>query len=66
MFRRAQTICELKAVHETECKDVVSRKDVVESLNDWMSALNENRHHQSVSDLKIIKNDFEKLPSVQR
>ena len=45
-------------------EDAVSRKDVVKFLDDWMSALDANCHHQSMADLKIIKNDFENLPSV--
>lgn len=44
--------------------DAVSRKDVVKFLDDWTSVLDANCHHQSMADLKIIKNDFENLPSV--
>lgn len=54
--------CPLEEVEP--CEDAVSRKDVVKFLNDWMSALDSNCHHQSMADLKIIKNDFENLPSV--
>lgn len=49
--------CPLEEVEP--CEDAVSRKDVVKFLDDWMSALEANCHHQSMADLKIIKNDFE-------
>lgn len=46
------------------CEDAVSKETILKFLDDWMSVLDENCHNQSVSDLKIIKRDFENLPSV--
>lgn len=46
------------------CEDAVSRETILKFFDGWMSALDENCHNQSVSDLKIIKRDFANLPPV--
>jgi hypothetical protein len=42
----------------------VNRETILKFFDGWMSALDENCHNQSVSDLKIIKRDFANLPPV--
>ena len=49
---------------DVQCEDAVSKETILKFLDGWMSALDENCHNQSVSDLKIIKRDFENLPPV--
>lgn len=46
------------------CEDAVNRETILKFFDGWMSALDENCHNQSVSDLKIIKRDFANLPPV--
>ena len=57
-------LIELPPTQPEPCEDAVSKETILKFLDDWMSALDENCHNQSVSDLKIIKRDFENLPSV--
>lgn len=52
------------SVQPEPCEDAVSKEKILKFFDDWMSALDENCHNQSVSDLKIIKRDFENLPPV--
>lgn len=56
-------IDEQPTIQPEPCDDAVSRKTILKFLDSWMSALEDNVHNQSVSDLKIIKKDFENLPS---
>lgn len=54
----------LPAAQPEPCEDAVSKETILKFLDGWMSVLDENCHNQSVSDLKIIKRDFENLPTV--
>ena len=60
-----QIVQDAQTVQPEQCEDAVSRKTILKFLDSWMSALEDNVHNQSVSDLKIIKKDFENLPSTQ-
>lgn len=55
----------LPSAQPEPCEDAVGRDAVVRFLDDWISALDANCHHQSMADLKIVKNDFKNLPSTQ-
>ena len=57
-------IMQLPPAQPEPCEDAVSKETILKFLDGWMSVLDENCHNQSVSDLKIIKRDFENLPPV--
>ena len=60
-----QIVQDAPTVQPEQCEDAVSRKTILKFLDSWMSVLEDNVHNQSVSELKIIKKDFENLPSAQ-
>lgn len=63
--RAEGAIFNLPSAQPEPCEDAVGRDAVVRFLDDWISALDANCHHQSMADLKIVKNDFKNLPSAQ-
>lgn len=45
--------------------DLISRQVALKEIEEWISALYENAHHESASDWKMILNAIKHLPSAQ-
>ena len=46
------------------CEDAVSRKAVIDTIDEWKEACADSGHKETVSDIKLIRKDFIELPPV--
>lgn len=44
--------------------DTISRKAVIDAIDEWKEACADNGHKETVSDIKLIRKDFIELPPV--
>jgi len=50
--------------HLKPCEDAVSRKAVIDAIDEWKEACAGSGHKETVSDIKLIRKDFIELPPV--
>ena len=54
----------MPSAHPEPCEDAVSKKAVIDAIDEWKEACEDSGHKETVSDIKLIRKDFIELPPV--